>query len=403
MTHPLTTDSPIRFELRLNGHVNSNWQSNFAGLEQQLEEAGTTRLYGELPDQAALHALMRRVRDSGLSLLSMQTGEGHTMEMQAFETKSYGDSSLLTLRKSPIAEPKPTEIRVRIRSTAMNAADWRLLHGNPPIVRLFFGVLRPKHPVLGADVAGVVEAVGAEVTDFRVGDEVFGSLSEHGFGGFATHVCAPADAFLSKPPELSFDDAAALLMAGSTALQGLRNHGLLKRGEKVLVHGASGGVGSFAVQIAKAMGAEVTAVCSAAKTEQAEALGADAVIDYNSRDFASSGEKYDLIFWANGDRAPGEIAQALTPTGRVVLSGSPICQTLRGLFYNLTHRRDEAGPIFRSFVEKPNPTDWLWLAEHIKEGSISPLIDRSYPLAELPQAMAYLEDGHAAGKVMIHS
>lgn len=402
MTHSLTTDTPIPFEARLNGHLQSDWQVNFAGLQQRLEDNGTTRLYGELPDQAALHALMRRVRDSGMTLLSMQTGENNTMEMQAFEAHRYGGVEQLERTTRPLGEPGDGEVRVRIVTTAMNAADWRLLRANPPIVRLFFGLLRPKHPVLGADIAGVVEAVGRNVAQFSVGDEVFGSLSEHGFGGFASHVCAPAAALLSKPAALSFDDAAALLMAGSTALQGIRNTGLLKRGERVLVHGASGGVGSFAVQIAKALGAHVTAVCSTAKVDQARRMGADEVIDYTQTDFASTGQRYDLIFWANGERPPSEIAQALTPQGRVVLSGSPICQTLRGQFYNLMHRREEDGPIFRSFVEKPNPTDWQWLAEQVTNGTITPVIDSAYPLTQLPEAMAYIERGHAAGKVLIH-
>jgi NADPH:quinone reductase-like Zn-dependent oxidoreductase len=312
----------------------------------------------------------------------------------------YGPPDVLKLEEVPRPPLGDDEVLVKVHAVGLNAADWHLLRGDPFLLRLNYGLRRPKITILGADVAGVVEAVGKNVTRFRPGEAVFGDLSGCGFGGFAEYVRAPESALAPKPAGVTFEQAAATPMAAVTALQGLRDKGGIQPGQKVLIHGASGGVGTFAVQLARALGAEVTAVCSTGKLEQARALGAHRVIDYTREDFAQDGRRYDLILAANGARSIFEYRRALSPAGRYVCAGGSMKQIFQALLL---------GPLLSTAGRKkmaalmaaPNQADLSFVAERLASGALVPVIDRCYPLAELPEALRYLEAGHARGKVLI--
>src|ERR687889_112079 len=238
--------------------------------------------------------------------------------MKAMVNMKYGAPDVLELTEVERPTPKDDEVLLKVHAASVNPADWHLLRGDPYIARLQLGLRYPKTRVLGCDVAGQVEAVGKNVTMLRPGDEVFGSPFMHGFGAFAEHVCVPEDLLAPKPAALSFEQAAAVPLAASTALQGLRDHGRIAPGQKVLIVGASGGVGTFAVQIAKSFDAEVSGVCSTRNVEMVRSLGADHVIDYTQEDFTQSGQKYDLIFQLAGTLSPSECRRALTPKGTLV-------------------------------------------------------------------------------------
>ena len=293
------------------------------------------------------------------------------------------------------------EVLVKVHAASVNAADWHIMRADPPLVRLMgFGLLRPKYKILGADVAGRVEAVGRNVTQFQPGDEIFGDLSGDGFGGFAEFVCASEDALASKPAKVSFEEAAAVPLAAVTALQGLRNKGQIQQGQKVLINGASGGVGTFAVQIAKSFGAEVTGVCSTSKVDMVRSIGADHVIDYTQEDFTKNGQHYDLILAANGYHPISDYKRALSPEGTYVMTGGSGAQ----MFQSMT-----LGPILSmtgskklgNLSMKANKGDLIFMKGLLEAGEVTPVIDRTYPLAEVPEAMRYLEEGHARGKVVI--
>ncbi len=274
------------------------------------------------------------------------------------------------------------------------------MRADPFPVRFAFGLFKPKLQTLGADVAGQVEAVGRKVSQFKVGDEVFGDLSGIGFGGLAEYACAPESVLAFKPANLSFEESAALPMASITALQGLRDHGKIKAGQKVLIYGASGGVGRFAVQVAKSFGAEVTAICSTSKVDQARALGADHVIDYTQEDFAQITQRYELVFAANGNRQLADFERALTPTGTYVLSGGSSSQLFQAMFQG-PFRSKAGGKSIKTFVAKPNQADLNVMKELVESGRVKPVIDKFYPLRETADAMRYLEEGHARGKIVI--
>jgi NADPH:quinone reductase-like Zn-dependent oxidoreductase len=283
----------------------------------------------------------------------------------------------------------------------VNAADWRLLRADPFLVRLQPGWLRkPKDTILGADVAGTVEAVGSSVTQFKPGDAVFGDLSECGHGGFAEYVCAPEDTLAVKPPGISFDEAAAVPLAAVTALQGLRDKGGIQPEHKVLINGASGGVGTFAVQLAKTFGAEVTAVCSVSKVEMARSLGADHVIDYTREDFTRSGQYYDIIFSVSGYYPLMAYRRALRPNGRYIMVGGKGAQFFEALVI---------GPLVSKFGNKkmgalsakPSQQDLVFLSGLLASGKVKSVIDRRYPLSQTADAIRYVEAGHASGKVVI--
>lgn len=322
--------------------------------------------------------------------------------MKAFVYTRYGPPDVLHLEEVPTPRPGPGQVRVRVHAVALNAADWRMLRADPFLARFFAGLLRPRlgMRVLGADVAGTVEAVGAGVARLRPGDEVFGDLAMYGFGGLAEHVCPPERAVVVKPAGLSFEEAAALPLAATTALQGLRDQAKVRPGEKVLVHGASGGVGAYAVQLAKALGAEVTAVCSTGKVDLARSLGADRVVDYTREDFARSGVRYDVVFAANGSRSIFDYRRALAPRGRYVMAGGTWPQMRQAMLWGPL-LSSKAGQRLGVLSAKATPEDLEALKDLVARGKLRPVIDRRFAFAETPEAFRYLEAGHAAGKVVI--
>lgn len=320
--------------------------------------------------------------------------------MQAMMYRRYGGPEVLRLETAPQPTPGPDDVLVRVHASSLNAADTYLLRGEPALMRLSFGLRGPKRPILGADVAGQVEAVGSRVTRLQPGDAVYGDLSGCGLGGFAEYVCAPADLLALKPERLSYAQAAAVPLAGVTALQGLRAAGPIGVGQAVLIHGASGGVGTFAVQLAKAFGATVTAVCSPRNVELAQQLGADHVIDYTHEDVVQGGRRYDVVIVANGNRSLAEYRRALRPGGRCIIVGGAIPQimaaTLFGPLWSLG-----GGARVRALMAQPSRSDLEFLNNLIAAGSVTPVIDRCFPLAELPEALRYREAGHARGKIVI--
>lgn len=321
--------------------------------------------------------------------------------MKAIIQEKYGSADVLQLREVAKPTPKDNELLIKVHAASVNAYDWHLMRAEPFIVRFAMGFFKPRNPTLGADVAGVVEAAGKDVTQFKPGDEVFGDLSSSGAGGFAEYVTAPAGALVAKPVELSFEQAAALPMASVTALQGLRDVGKLQAGQKVLINGASGGVGTFAVQIAKLLGAEVTAVCSTAKLEQARALGADHVIDYTKEDFTQNGEQYDLILGVNGSRSLADYERALTPTGVYVMAGGSNSQIFSAVLFGSFKSKSD-GRTMTNVSAKPNQADLAFIRDAVLAGDIIPVLDREYPLGQTADAIRYVEEGHARGKVIIN-
>ena len=324
--------------------------------------------------------------------------------MKAIVRDNYGPPGVLELEDLSKPEPGGDGVLLRVHATSVNPADWHILRGDPYVSRLQLGLREPKDRVLGCDVAGRVETVGENVRMLRPGDEVFGSPFMRGFGAFAEHLRISEDLLAPKPTTLSFEQAAAVPLAASTALQGLRDHGRIEPGHKVLIIGASGGVGTFAVQIARYFGAEVTGVCSTRNVEMVRSLGADHVIDYTKEDFTRSGRKYDLIFQLAGTRSPSECRRALTSKGTLVqISGEsdgrwigPVDRIIKALVLSPFVSQKMA-----SFTVKPNKEDLRVLKQLIEDGKLTPVIDRTYPLTEVPEAIRYLENGHARGKVVI--
>jgi len=320
--------------------------------------------------------------------------------MKAITYAQYGSPDVLQFKEVPQPSPKEDEILIKVHAVSINAADLHLMRADPFLIRFAFGLFKPKIQILGADVAGEVEAVGKNVTQFKSGDAVFGDLSGCGFGGFAEYVCAPETVLALKPANLSFEEAAAMPMASITALQGLRDIGSIKAGQKVLIYGASGGVGTFAVQIAKSFGAEVTAVCSTPKVDIARALGADHVIDYTREDFTQNGQQYDLILAANGNRSLADFEKALTSIGTYVMSGGAPSQMFQAILLGPI-RSKSGGKSIKNFIAKPNQADLNTMKGLVEAGQVKPVIDKRYPLMETPSAMRYLEEGHAGGKIVI--
>jgi NADPH:quinone reductase-like Zn-dependent oxidoreductase len=320
--------------------------------------------------------------------------------MKAIVCKKYGSPDVLNLEEIEKPTPKEDEVLVKVHGASANAADWHLLRADPFLVRLMYGVLKPKHEILGADIAGRVEAVGGNVKQFQPGDEVFGDLSGDGFGGFAEYVCARENALVSKPADMTFEEAAAVPMAAVTALQGLRDKGRIQPGQKVLINGASGGVGTFAVQIAKSFGAEVTGVCSTRKSDMVRSIGADHVIDYTQEDFTRNGQRYDLILAVNGYRPISDYKRALNAKGIYVMVGGSTAQIFQALllgpWMSMTGSKKMG-----ALSAKPDQEDLVFVKELVEAGKVMPVIDRRYPLSEVGEALRYLEEGHAGGKVVI--
>ena len=320
--------------------------------------------------------------------------------MKAIVYTKYGSPDVLHLKEIQKPVPKDNEVLVKVHAAALIAADWHLLRGDPFFMRIQLGLFKPKFSILGADIAGRVEAVGRNVKLYQAGDEVFGDISGCGFGGFAEYVCVDENALALKPVNLSFEEAAAVPLSAITALQGLRDKGEGQPGQRVLIHGASGGVGTFAVQIAKVFGAEVTAVCSTSKVEMVRSLGADFVIDYMKDDFANTHLKYDLVLAVNGNRPIYDYVQVLTNKGRYVVTGGVMKQIyevgLLGPLISMTSKRKMI-----MLLAKANHEDLLFLSKLVETGKITPVIDRRYPLEEVPNAIRYLEGGHAKGKIVV--
>lgn len=320
--------------------------------------------------------------------------------MKAIVYTKYGPPDVLELKEVEKPAPKEDEVLVKVHVASVNAADWRLLRADPFLARLHSGLLKPKYKILGSDIAGRVEAVGRNVKQFQPGDEVFGDIFECGLGGFAEYVCASEDALVLKPSNISFEEAAAVPLAAVTALHGLRDKGHIQPGQKVLINGASGGVGTFAVQIAKSFGAEVTAVCSTRNFYLASSLGADHVIDYTKEDFTKNGQRYDLILAANGYHSILDYKRALSTNGTYVVSGGSMAQLfqamLLGPWISMTGSKKMV-----VLTSKPNQKDLVFMKELLEAGKVKPVIDRRYPLSEVAEALRYLEEGHARGKVVI--
>jgi NADPH:quinone reductase-like Zn-dependent oxidoreductase len=317
----------------------------------------------------------------------------------------YGPPQDLELRDLERPHLEDDGVLVRVRAASANPVDWHLLRGEPRFVRIMSGLRAPKRHVPGVDFAGEVEAVGAAVTEVRPGDHVFGGRG----GSFAEYVSAGVDALAPKPAGLTWEQAAALPVAGCTALQALRDHGDVQPGQSVLVVGAAGGVGTFAVQIAKALGAEVTGVCSTRNLELVSSLGADHVVDYTVDDFTRAGRRYDLVLNVCGDHSLGELRRVLTPDGTLVIVGGPPGREeseggLLGMLGTMLVTRTRSRftkQRFRTFLAKVTRDDLLFLAELVEADALTPVMDRSYPLAEAAEALLYLEAGHARGKVAI--
>ena len=321
--------------------------------------------------------------------------------MKAIVYTEYGSPDVLKLKEVAKPTPKDDEVLVKVYAVSVNAADLHLLRADPFLIRLSSGLLKPKNQILGSDIAGRVEAVGSNATQFKPGDEVFGDISADGWGGFAEYACAREDAFAMKPANLTFEEAAAVPMAAVTALQGMRYAGQIRPGQKVLIHGASGGVGTFALQLAKSFGAEVTAVCSKRNLDVARSIGADHVIDYTKEDFAMNGKKYDLIFATNGDRSISDYRRALSPQGIYVQTGGSMAQMSQAMLQGPWISMTGSKKMGNMGVAKPNQKDLLIIKELLEAGKVKPVIDRCYPLSEVADALRYLEEGHAQGKVVI--
>ncbi|MCK5124622.1 MAG: NAD(P)-dependent alcohol dehydrogenase [candidate division Zixibacteria bacterium] len=319
--------------------------------------------------------------------------------MKAIVRTKYGSPDVLELQEIDKPAPTDNQVLVRVQAAAVNPLDWHVLRGEPFLVRLMgFGLLKPKHHILGADMAGRVEAVGKDVNQFKVGDEVFGS----GMGGFAEYACVREDKLVLKPTAMTFEQAATVPVASITALQALRDHGRLQSGQHVLINGASGGVGTFAIQIAKALGAQVTGVCSGKNFEMVRSIGADHVIDYTKEDFWLSGKEYDLIVDNAAFHSIRKSLRALKSTGIYVLVGgsSSIASILQSLIFNPLIAKMKGRKVV-SLMTSVKQSDLAFLKELLEAGKIVPVIDRKYSLAETPQAIRYVEGGHTRGKVVI--
>lgn len=320
--------------------------------------------------------------------------------MKAIVYTKYGSPEVLHLEEVKKPAFNEDQVLVKVKAASINASDWHLLTANPFPLRLVSGLFKPKIGILGVDIAGCVEAVGVNVTQFKPGDEVFGDIFGCGSGSFAEYVSVPESTLVLKPSNVSFQEAAAVPVAAVTALQGLRNQGQIQHGGKVLINGASGGVGTFAIQIAKALGAEVTAVCSTRNLELARSLGADYVIDYTKENFAQNGRQYDFILAVNGCQPISTYKHALSPQGIYVYLGGSSAQTFQAMILGpLMSKRH--GRKMTSVMKKANQNDLVFIRDLVGNGKIKPVIDECYPLSKIAEAFRYFEKGHARGKVII--
>jgi len=320
--------------------------------------------------------------------------------LKAIIYTKYGPPEVLQLKEVEKPVPKDNEVLVKIIAASANPADWHMIRGEPVFARVIFGLFKPKKMIPGIDIAGQVEAVGKNVKEFRSGDEVFGDT---GWGGaFAEYVCVNEKRLVLKPANISFEEAASVSVAGITALQSLRDKGQIKSGQKVLIIGASGGVGTFAVQIAKYLGAEVTGVCSTKKLDMVHSIGADKVIDYTKEDFTNTSQKYDLIIDNVANRSVVNLKRALNPNGVCVIVGfTSVSLMFQYMFLGPLVSMIGNKKIVSLGTANLNKKDLDFLRELLETGKVKPVIDRRYPLSEVPDAIRYLEEGHARGKVVI--
>jgi NADPH:quinone reductase-like Zn-dependent oxidoreductase len=317
--------------------------------------------------------------------------------LKAIVYTEYGSPDVLELKEVKKPTPKDNGVLIKVHAASVNALDWRMMRADPFFIRLMGGgLLKPKSTIPGVDVAGLVEAVGRDVKQFQPGDEVFGSA----VGSFAEFACASEKTLALKPANMTFEESAAMPVAALTALQGLRDNGQIQSGQRVLINGASGGVGTFAVQIAKSFGVEVTAVCSTRNLDMVRSIGADHAIDYSQEDFTRSGKRYDLILAANGYHPIFAYKRALSPKGIYVLAGGTMAQLLQGMLLGPLISATGSKKI-RFFVAQVNEKDLVFMTELFEAGKVKSVIDRQYPLSEVADALRYLEDEHAQGKVVI--
>jgi NADPH:quinone reductase-like Zn-dependent oxidoreductase len=321
--------------------------------------------------------------------------------MKAIVFTKYGPPDVLQLKDVEKPTPKDNEVLIKIHATSIVYSDLAFVRGKPFLVRLMgSGLLKPRYKILGVDVAGRVEAVGANVKQFQPGDEVFGDLSGYGRGGYAEYVCAPEKALALKPANCSFEEAATVPESAVVALQGLRDKGQIQPGQKVLVNGASGGIGTFAVQIAKSFGAEVTGVCGTRNLDMVRSIGADHVIDYTQEDFAETGQRYDLILATAGYRSIFDYRRALSPEGIHVVTGGSLAQIfqpmLLGPWISMTGSKKMV-----NLSVRVNQDDLVFMKELLEAGKVRAVIDRCYTLGETAEALRYYGKGHARGKVVI--
>jgi NADPH:quinone reductase-like Zn-dependent oxidoreductase len=316
--------------------------------------------------------------------------------MKAIVYHRYGSPDVVECAEIEKPSPGDDQVLIRVRAAAVNPLDWHLMRGDPFLVHLMAGLRKPKVPGLGVDMAGVVEAVGKNVTQFKPGDEVFGSCR----GAFAEYACASPSALAIKPAGVTFEQAAALPVAACTALQTLRNKGRLRAGQKVLINGAGGGVGTYAVQIAKLLGAEVTGVCSTPNVEMVRSIGADQVIDYTRDNFTQHAQRYDLIVDCAGNHSLSALRRVLSPNGMYVMVGGSTRGWLRRLIAGLVRSLFSSRKL-TMVMAKRNKDDLAFLVELLTSGKLESVIGRRYPLTEAAEAIRYLEQGHARGKVII--
>jgi len=334
--------------------------------------------------------------------------------MKGLVYSRHGSPDVLEIKDVEEPVPKDNEVLIEVRAASVNPLDASLIKGMPYIVRALFGLPKPRDTCLGVDVSGQVEAVGRNVTQFKAGDEVFGvCISDPQAsavkvwtpqGAFAEYVCAPESTLVVKPNNVTFEQAASVPVAGLTALQGLRDKGHIQPGQKALINGAAGGVGTFAVQIAKSFGAEVTGVCSTRNMEMVRSIGADQVIDYTQEDFTKRGQRYDLIFDCVGNHSLSAFRRVLNPEGIVVMvgerTGRGATRILSRLITALVVSRFTSQKL-RTFLARPSQQDLAVIRELMQAGKVRPVIDKCYSLSEVPAAIRYLEERHARGKVVI--